>query len=239
MVQENDKWGYLDFDGRVIIPIECSSADHFSDGVARIERDDTYMIIGSDTRTFARFDKGWITSISKGEREDTNVNPIFIHRLDGKEGIVDKNGHIIVPLDKDNDIEFFYGCGLVGGKRNGKIGFYDIFTGGVRIPFEYEETYYYFSKGYNPAKKNGKWGVIDTRGRTVIDFVYDKIDATYSSFLKIHKGAYWGIIDCNTRKEVVSCKYDEVGYPNTALMYCSVKLNGKDGYADFYGNDTL
>ena len=105
--------------------------------------------------------------------------------------------------------------------------------------FEYEETYYYFCKGYIPAKKNGKWGVIDTHGNTVVSFAYNMINATSSKFLIVQNETGWGIVDCSTGKEVVPCKYDEVGYPNTTLMYCSVKNKGNEGYADFYGNDTL
>lgn len=239
MVQENEKWGYLDFDGRVIIPIACSSANHFYDGVALIERDNINMIIGSDTRTLARFEKGWLTDVLKGNREDTAVNPVFIYHLDGKEGLVDKNGRQIVSIDKDNDFGYFYGCGLIGAKRNDRIGFFDIFTGAIKIPFEYEESYYYFCKGYIPAKKNGKWGVIDTNGNTAVAFVYNMINATSSKFVKVQKETGWGIVDCSTGKEVVPCKYDEVGYPNATLMYCSVKIKGNEGYADFYGNNTL
>lgn len=239
MIKDNMKWGYYDFWGNNIIPVECSNVGHFYSGVALIQRDDKYMIIGSDTRTLATFDKGWLTDIMKGDKDDPVENPIFIYHKDGEECVVDKTGKIIIPFDKNIDFEYFYGSGLIGAKRNGKYGFYDIFTGKEKIPFEYDETYYYFSKGYISAKKNGMWGVIDTSNRTVIDFKYDKVDVTYSSYLKVQKGTYWGIVSCDTGKEVVPCKYDEVGFPNKTLRYCSVKLDGKSGYADFYGNDTL
>jgi hypothetical protein len=44
---------------------------------------------------------------------------------------------------------------------------------------------------------------------------------------------------CTDEKIAFELKYDEIDYPNTILRYYPVKLNGQDGYVDYYGNDTF
>jgi len=44
----------------------------------------------------------------------------------------------------------------------------------VIIPLKYDDAED-FSEGFAKVKKDGKWGVIDKKGNTVIKFIYDEI----------------------------------------------------------------
>lgn len=46
-------------------------------------------------------------------------------------------------------------------------------TDGTKIGDTYEDAYNFFD-GYAAVKKNNKWGYINTKGETIIDFIFDK-----------------------------------------------------------------
>lgn len=45
------------------------------------------------------------------------------------------------------------------------------------------------------AKKNGKYGIIDAKGKTIVDFIYDEIKPFSNGKAAVKSGDYWGFID--------------------------------------------
>ncbi len=77
---------------------------------------------------------------------------------------------------------------------------------------------------YLPAKKNGKWGVVDPiSGAVQIDFIYNKIDSSGWTF-RLYDGRYWGSIDASTREVTIPFEYDEITW------HSDVKKNGLWGH---------
>src|SRR6218665_3907023 len=74
-----------------------------------------------------------------------------------------------IPIPKSADI-------LPGVQKDGKTNLYGILDKNLEIavPFEYEELSKNLSN-FMIAKKNGKWGVIDSKNNVIHKFIYNHI----------------------------------------------------------------
>lgn len=231
-VQANEKWGFIDYMGNVIIPVVYKYKMDFLNGIVGMDDSDGgSYILSKDTRRIAAFPKcSFITRL--GYYDDGTL--FVVHESDG-DGLVNSEGKYILPATF-KDVEIFHGFNLVGVKKTDKWGFANI-DGTIQIPYSYDEIGYHFQNGHIACKKSDKWGIIDTHGNNLIPFAYDLIEQN-GMFSRTKNGDKWGAIGPDA-KVVFEPKYDEVGYPTTSLRYYPVKLNGQDGYADYYGNDTF
>ena len=235
-VKSEDKYGYMDYGGKIIIPIVYDDAEDFENGIAAVEDEEGCHILASDTRRLVTI-KGKYSSIYKLRYCDKDLFVVRILKDDWESGLVNKEGVYVIP-SKYTDISMHAaeGAELVGIQKNDKWGFSD-FKGNLIIPCQYDDTDIHFQNGHIACKKGNKWGIIDTHGNNLIPFIYDLIDQN-GMFSRTKNGDKWGAIGPDA-KVVFEPKYDEVGYPTTSLRYYPVKLNGQDGYADYYGNDTF
>jgi len=124
---------------------------------------------------------------------------------------------------------------------NGKYGFQQ--DGTWVINPQYQEIQEFFDKPFTPVKLNGKWGVIDQSGKTVLPFTYDEITEGIP-FWMARKGKKHGAIDMDTGKEVVVCLYsaplnfDNFSYPKFGMVAVAEK-NGKAGLIDTLGREVI
>jgi hypothetical protein len=99
-------------------------------------------------------------------------------------GYINRNGEVAIEPQFDYAYNFSSGRGRVfsgsissyGGPDEGLYGYIDE-TGSIVIPVIYEEASDFTEEGLAVVCKNGKYGVINTAGETVIDFSYDYITA--------------------------------------------------------------
>lgn len=123
-------------------------------------------------------------------------------------------------------------------KQNGRWGFYD--SKYVYVPFIYDEL----SKEYSDfmkAKKDGKYGIINKKGETVIPFEYEKLSEVLDKetkkskgFLLVTKNQLHGVID-KEGKEVFPIQYSKF-QPIEEEVY-EVGLNGKFGLIRLDGTE--
>ena len=59
------------------------------------------------------------------------------------------------------------------------------------------------------AKKGGLYGLFDSKGNSVTDFIYDSVSKDNDSWLKVCKNGLWGIID-ESGKVVVECLFESM-----------------------------
>lgn len=236
-VKSKEKYGYVDYSGKVIIPIVYDDAEDFENGIAAVEDDEGCYILSSDTRRLASFD-GKYNSIIRLNYCDKDLFVVQFLKDEWVYGLANKDGVYVIPQNKYSEIKIFAGDGaeLVGVQKNGMWGFSD-FKGNIIIPCQYEDTETHFQNGHIAVKKGEKWGIVDMVGSIIIPFEYDIIDQN-GLFSRVKKGEKWGAVGADGKLKLEP-KYDEISYPNTTLRYYPVKLNGKDGYADYYGNDTF
>lgn len=134
----------------------------------------------------------------------------------GRYGYIDRDGNVVIAPQFDHAYSFLsYGPGLVytgklldnGLPDDGFYGYIDK-TGKFVIEPEYSTSSLFSKDGLACVCKNGKYGVIDTDGNTVIDFIYD--DVGYYSSAKIYE-AFNGEIEYGSPAKGTYYIFDQDG----------------------------
>ena len=104
------------------------------------------------------------------------------------------------------------------GKRGGRYGFYDHQY--VYVPFIYDQLPRKYSN-FMKAKKAGKYGIINKRGKEIIPIEYDwlfvrNVKGTNERYIEVQKGGLRGILDI-TGKEVVPIQYSKLQWQEGIL----------------------
>lgn len=124
-VKVGDKWGFIDKNGQNVIPAIYDVVGYFSEGLA-------WFNVGA-------------TTDSTGYRTYDDI--LY---LDGKWGLIDKSGNVIVPAKYDAVFDFEHGYAR------------------VNVGFEFAQT----AGGRLSLVSRGKWGFIDKTGNEVIPVKY-------------------------------------------------------------------
>ncbi len=207
MVCQNNKYGYVDNVGNVIIPLIYDYIDGFgkNTGLSKVcinHRCGFIDVIGRVVIPIT-YDNAWSFDESCG---------LAMVSLQGKRGIIDTKGHVVLPIEYDfikwthtsviksapqhDPMEFLFGNGLLPVQKKGKWGYIDQ-EGNIKIPIEYADAHS-FKEGLAAVVKKGKIGFIDTTGTTIIPFIYDDVVSGFEdecAWVRLNKK--WGIIDKN------------------------------------------
>ena len=193
---ENDKWGYKDKNGKIVIPAKYDFAYNFSEGLAAVEINGKYgfinhkgdMVIQPKYDSTYKFYKGFAT---------VKVNDRY--------GLINKAGKTVLPVKYDW-IYFTEGMGRV--KLDGKYGFIDS-SGYFVVPLQYEEAGL-FSEGLAGVRKGDKCGYINKTGTMVIPARYSSVsDFCDGKAAVTYKGKI-GFIDANDNFEPCRIGSDEI-----------------------------
>ena len=178
---------------------------------------------------------------------------LFIATQTNKTGLIKANGGIVVPiqygtLQKINETELLEATELENGKIN-IINSKGIISEGIENASilrhdNYIEIYSdvdrkYFDLDGNEIeyknivtdnkmyakKNNGKWGIIDSSGRTIVDYAYDMVTEQNGNVAGIKIDGKWGIVDLNGNV-IVEPKYD-IPWTNAKFLgsYYEVSTN--------------
>jgi hypothetical protein len=222
----NEKWGFIDVNGNEILKERYDSVGNYFQG---------YYVYDKATKK-----RNLITGLQ-----------VFI---EGKEIYVDINGKnifgdkgpdwlTIVDIDEEridnykNKIEIF--------KNNEKFGFKikkDDFTSEtlydslIYSDTDLELVFGEQSDPYFLAKRNGKWGVINTKNIVLLDFDFDELKEYQFDGVKLFKkNGKWGILDKNFSVKLNNV-YDSLVYNNGTYL---VKQNDKWAIFDYKYNEIL
>ncbi|MCL2772366.1 MAG: WG repeat-containing protein [Oscillospiraceae bacterium] len=162
-VSKNGKWGYIDKNGEVVIPLIYDFADFFSEGLAAVCKDGKWGYIDKNGEVvipliydFADYFNGGVAYILSGN----NV------------GYIDKTGEVVVLLKYSSYISYLGdGLILVYNDDENETVIEDIDSGNVI--FRYDSISSFGENGLAAASKDGKWGFINKKGEVVIPLVYD------------------------------------------------------------------
>lgn len=126
-------------------------------------------------------------------------------------------------------------------------------SGKEAIPFIYEEiegTSLIGTKDIVVAKKDGKWGAVNYKNETVIDFIYDDAVAvcfTENSIARVFlkKDGKWGVVD-KKNKQIADFIYEEPFKESETpkILFddygvACVKKNGKYGIINLYAKEIV
>ena len=127
----NEKWGFVDETGKLIIPFKYDLVDGFSEGLAAI------AIRGVGWGFIDKNDS--IVIPLKYDLVFHFVDGLTMATLNGKTGFIDKSGKVVIPFKYDHAVNFsesrFKGFSMVS--LDGKCGFIDK-TGTEVVPIKYD-----------------------------------------------------------------------------------------------------
>ena len=123
------KFGFINYNGTVAIPIRYDAALNFSEGLASVKLKGKYGFIDRTGAVVIHFNYDDAKQFSEG---------LAAIKQNGKYGFIDKTGNIVIPCIYDIAEKFSEGKTAV--KLNGRWGFIDK-TGAVVIPIAYASMF--------------------------------------------------------------------------------------------------
>lgn len=190
-VRKDNKWGYANKDGEIVIPFIYDDWAHFFDGFAKVKTGNKKMIIDRSGNN--------VFSTSKYRLEDYSEGLVLVSK-NNKFGFVDLEENVVIPLIYD----FIYGGindGLISAEKDGKVGIINTKNETV-VPFEYESVHLTGKEDNINVfifKKEGKEGLINQQGKILLEPVYksinEKSEGWYLVRKKTHKGETYDFFD--------------------------------------------
>ncbi len=171
----------------------------------------------------------WVIEPAKYENiYFANMGLIIAINEEGKYGVFNEMGEMVIPFEYDYISKYNYGIASV--KKDGKAFYID--EDGTHIWGSVYEGNLSFKEELGAVKINGLWGYIDLNGKEVIACEYEDARAFSEGIAAVKANGKWGFINKNGEL-IVECQYEEVkdfqGY-NAA-----VKANGKWGFINVDG----
>lgn len=262
LVMRNSLYGYLDWNGRVLISPKFKDADLFSEGLAIVGDGEKYGYINlkGDTIIGFQFDENVWGNFSEG-LADVGIN--------NQCGYIDKNGKIVIPLifricypfksgiatvmdslgefklvTKDGTI-FEYNDVNIGKRellppRYAYPGSFENSSGKGRIndngdtivPPIYKTTGNLSDGMYIVENKNGKWGAYNEKGNLIVNVRFDGIKHYNEGLAPFELNGKWGYVD-KKGLVVIKPQFDYANQFKNGLAY--VELNGKSGFVNKKG----
>ena len=246
------QYGYIDREGKTVIPCIYDFAGDFYEGLAKVKTKGKYGFIDitGEQVTACKFDKAgdfhegfaWVklngvTNYinNKGrvafklEDDDCDWPDDFSEGLvtaivDDKLCFVNTRGKIIINCDDYEELfDFSEGRAIV--KKDGGFGFIDK-KGNKITPCKYSDVKD-FCEGLAAVKENGKYGFVDRTGKMVIPCKYDDVDDFEDDLAKVEINKKWGYVD-KTGLQVIPCIYNKA-FPFYEGLAC-VEVKGKYGF---------
>lgn len=222
-IQLNKKWGFLNAEGKLVIPVQYDKVNAFDKGIATAEKGGKFYILdksGNETEVTAPgiigikpATEGMIPFNTKDKKfgflDKTGkvvVEPKFktvgyfaaglawAKLDDGKIGFINTKGEWAIQPNYDMAKDFSAGDKLARVKKGEQILFVN--ASGAEIVPVAAKSYGDFSNGLAYAKlEDGKVGFINTKGEWAIQPSFDGVgDFSYGFAVAKSNGA-WGIID--------------------------------------------
>ncbi|MDR2138361.1 MAG: WG repeat-containing protein [Tannerella sp.] len=171
-VSIDKKFGYINRKGEMVIPEQFESADFFTDGglaVAGI----------SDKKQGVIDQKGTFVLNPKYESVTIDGNEFLVEE-NGKQGIVDKNGKTVIPMDFKKLYPFYggkYSTASMDGKKYGIVDRKGKFTVNPQFDFAFS-----FIGDVAVVRSGKQIGLVDTDGKYVVNPRYETISMDLALF---------------------------------------------------------
>ncbi len=171
-VQINDKWGFVDREGKIVIPVIFNETLTFSEGLAAVE-------FANGKNQWGFIDKSGKTVISPQYEEARYFKDgLALVKIDDKYGFIDKRGNMVI--EPKYEWSYYFSEGLAAVRYKGKWGFIDK-KGRYVVKPKYDEVWSFTNGlagvsigkwegglGYHRMPTyNGKWGYIDKTGKVI------------------------------------------------------------------------
>ncbi len=259
MIKQNQKWGLFDYYGQPIIPVKYDSLIESQKYVYRVQDNGKWGIVEVTTDPFQAINEQYsfietMPATYTGIENFKNTG-LYLLEKDGMKGLCKLDGDIFLPVEYSN-IEYRYGHKYgshteppsIVLSKNGKSGIKRLkITYQLEIPSQWELQEfipvemdsirrYLYPSYWIPLQKNGKWGLIDSQGKSLVPHEYDQIYGDYRT-LRVKKGGKWGAYSIKKLERdlyelgelMLPVEYDSLYYQSGMQDYIFTRKNGKEG----------
>jgi hypothetical protein len=147
LVIKNGKWGYIDKNSKVLIPLQYDDLGDFYVGLAYAKRGNKYGFIDVNNNTKIDFKYKWALNYGSIQPDGFCYAPV---EKGSKRGYINNKGELVIKCIYDSGYQFENG--LVPAKRMGKWGVINT-KGEIIIPFEYDLIQPYGDENIIVARK--------------------------------------------------------------------------------------
>ena len=267
VVSQDNKCGYINTKGELIIPCKYDEAWPFHEGMAKVMEGGKFGFINCKGELVipckydyltGDFHEGLAIVESNGEYYyiDKAGKEVITCKYDGypsdfHEGLanvvikgencyINTQGEVVFSCEYDCACDFHDGLAVVvnGDWEDRKYGFINT-KGEEVIPCKYSMARD-FCEGLACIKQNGKNGFINTKGELVIPCKYDEASDFHEGLAGICQNGKWGVVN-TTGEIVIQCQYDQ-SVLSGVFFSCGVAAvccQDKWGYIDKQGNEVV
>jgi hypothetical protein len=185
-VQQDDKWGFINLDGEIVIQPRYDSCTAFAHGLAVVREGESTLYIDSTGNVVIR------TSFLKCNSFEGDVAPV-VPASGSRGAFIDRTGKVV--LSGRNYLISHLSHGLINCPEKGKWGFISIHGEFVIAP-QYLSAHPFRDGLAAVARRNAEeYCFIDTGGRVVIEAKFNGADIGFSGNLCSVWNEYFGFID--------------------------------------------
>lgn len=256
-LKKNGKWGIVDINNKIIVPFKYDGL--FGSGDGFIQDNEIFVVPSADETwkpqglAYIKNNEKWgLINIKTGKE----TMPCIYDRLryydkniikvtkNGKSGIINSKGDVVVPFEYDA-LWSFYNTDYIASKKTPEgREIYTLFDyqGKKRLSgIEGYKSLPYFD--YYILKRNGKWEVKDIRTLNTLSNINEDLDNRWPAGFRRHflvtydKNNFAAILDIKRRKLITDFSYTEIQFSHCATYaYCETPnhshnciINLKDG----------
>lgn len=226
-VSKNEKYLYLDLDGKVVINPQFTFASYFNEGLALVHEIE-------DTGKF-----GFIDYSGKYVIEPEYVSATlfsegiaWVAKTNGAPIAIDKTGKMLFKLQEANSVRCFsQGLAAVQVSKNDELfwGFVNK-KGDFEIQPQFDDVLF-FTDGLCAVQRGGDWGFIDKNGIAVIPYRYSKVEMFKNGRAVYSNEGMYGLIDKHGNN-IINPVYEFMDIDGNLFM---IKQDGKMGWCDKNG----
>ena len=219
LVADNRGYGYIDSEGKEVIPCQYKMALPFSEDLAAVKdkKTDKWGYINKKGEIVIPFQYRYPRSFTEGYA--------FVEKEENKWSYIDTKGKNIIPWDNYFTGYNFFVNGLAQIKSGGKYGFIN-YNGKTVIPCIFDHASYFYGE-YAIVEKDNNYGVIDRGGKYVISPKYSWIWSVVDSYIFVKKDNLNGVIDVSGN-QIFPCEYSNIiKYAGSNIFI--VRPNDKNG----------
>ena len=223
-IQREGRYGFVDHKGVIAIPCKWTEADEFYEGLAAV--DDS-----SGKWGYLDINGNRVIPCTWAKAESFNEGLAVVKIKDGywdyKCGVIDKNGHLVIPFEYKS-LEYI-GCGLFKNYTNNSSKYGVVNCENNRVSPPIWTSIGRFSEGLcSVADSENRMGYIDRSGHVAISCWWDSADVFSEGLAVVHtKDGKNGVIDTNGNV-IIPCYHGSLSGFSEGL--CAFRKDGKIGF---------
>lgn len=187
--QKNDRGTYLLYQNEKAIPLKYRELEKFNEQWIRVESEDKQGLISTTGKGIALIQYDYIRSVG---------NQYAVTTYQKKRGVIGATGEVILPNIFD-DLIYWETADQFLVQKNSTWTRYD--NKGKKLEGSYTAIgAAYDSPLYLAVGKEGKWGLIDRKGKVIVPIEYDGVGSFPNGWIKVSEGYNkWRLLDENLK----------------------------------------